>query len=150
MVNLLRQRRRSRSCAGRLALQLVGCLGLDALVFCDFTAKRPQPAAMREELLVQVQAMDAGDVAAVRDAIAERLQWSEARLTRFERLRSRLLAGRDEDTYLTETDRVGPYLTLLRGILYVQENIRWAERVLAVIDMRSAALGTPSQRLAAT
>lgn len=111
----------------------------------DFTVEPPKPAAIREELLVQVHAMDAGEVAAVRGAIAERLQGAKAKLARYERLRSRLLDGRDEETFLAEADRVGPYLTLLRGISFEQDSIRWAERALAVIDRRSATVPGPSR-----
>jgi hypothetical protein len=31
---------------------------------------------------------------------------------------------------------VGPYLTLLRGIAFEQENVRWAERALTIIEHR--------------
>src|SRR4051794_17037765 len=40
-----------------------------------FTARAPKPSVIRDELLVKVQAADAGDTQAVRDSIAERLQW---------------------------------------------------------------------------
>jgi DNA-binding PadR family transcriptional regulator len=102
----------------------------------QFTAKAPKPSAIRDELMVKVQAADAGDTRAVRDFIAERLQWAVAKLQRYERLRDRLLDGRDEDRYLAETARVGPYLTLLRGISFEEENIRWAEQALAIIERR--------------
>ena len=32
-----------------------------------------------------------------------------------------------------------PYLTLMRGISFEQENIRWAERVLTIIEQRQGA-----------
>jgi hypothetical protein len=83
--------------------------------------------------------MDVEDAPAVRAAVADKLEWSKAKLARYERLRSRLLNGRSEQAYLVEAERVGPYLTLLRGISFEQENIRWAEFALAVIDRRIAA-----------
>ena len=48
----------------------------------------------------------------------------------------RLLDGRSEEEYLAQTERVGPYLTLLRGISFEEENIRWAERTLTIIEHR--------------
>jgi len=102
----------------------------------QFTARVPKPAVIRDELLVKVQAADAGDTQAVREFILERLQWATAKLQRYERLRTRLLDGRGEEEYLAQTERVGPYLTLLRGILFEQENIRWAKRALTVIERR--------------
>lgn len=101
-----------------------------------YTARAPKPSAIRDELMVKVQAADAGDTGAVRSFIAERLQWATAKRQRYERLRARLLDGRDEDEYLAQAERIGPYLTLLRGIAFEEENIRWAERALGIIDRR--------------
>jgi DNA-binding PadR family transcriptional regulator len=105
----------------------------------QFTARAPKPAVIRDELAVKVLAADAGDAQAVRDFTVERLEWATAKLQRYERFRVRLLDGRGEDEYLAQTERVGPYLTLLRGISFEQENIRWAERVLTVIERRQGA-----------
>ncbi|CAM4308474.1 transcriptional regulator, Acidobacterial, PadR-family [Mycobacterium basiliense] len=104
-----------------------------------FTAKAPKPSVIRDELLIKVQASDAGNAAAVREFILERLQWAEAKLERYERLRTRMLDGCTEQDYLAQAERVGPYLTLLRGILFEQENIRWAERALTIIEQRRLA-----------
>jgi DNA-binding PadR family transcriptional regulator len=105
----------------------------------QFTAKAPKPGVIRDELMVKVSASDAGNAPAVRDFIVERLHWSTAKSQRYERFRTRLLGGRTEDEYLAQAERVGPYLTLLRGIAFEQENIRWAEHALAVIDRRRQA-----------
>jgi DNA-binding PadR family transcriptional regulator len=102
----------------------------------QFTARAPKPSVIRDELLIKVQASDAGNAQAVREFIVERLQWATAKLQRYERLRTRLLDGRTEQDFLVHADRVGPYLTLLRGISFEQENIRWAERALAVFERR--------------
>ncbi|MEU5432322.1 PadR family transcriptional regulator [Streptomyces sp. NPDC020719] len=103
----------------------------------SFTAEPPRPSAIRDELLVKVQAVDAGDAEAVRASIAERLEWARAKLARYDRLRTRLLDGRTEDDFLAGAERVGPYLTLMRGRAFEQENIRWAERALAVLERRA-------------
>ncbi|WP_181723047.1 MULTISPECIES: PadR family transcriptional regulator [Nocardia] len=104
----------------------------------EFIAAQARPTAIRDEMMVKVQGMDVEDAPAVRAAVAERMQWSKAKLARYERLRTRLLDGRSEQAYLAEAERIGPYLTLLRGISFEQENIRWAEFALAVIDRRIA------------
>jgi len=104
----------------------------------DFTAQPAKPTAIRDELLVKVQAVDGGDVAAVRAGITERLDWARAKLARYDRLRARLLAGRTEEEYFAEAERVGPYLTLMRGRAFEKENIRWAEWALNVLERRSA------------
>lgn len=102
----------------------------------QFSAKAPKPSVIRDELLIKVQAADAGDMRAVRELILERLRWATAKSQRYERLRSRLLDGRTEDEYLARAQRIGPYLTLIRGISFEEENIRWAERALAIIERR--------------
>ena len=104
----------------------------------DFTAQPPRPRAIRDELLVQVQSIDDGDTDAVRASIFERRQAAQVKLARYERLRDRLLDGRAEHDYLSRAPRVGPYLTLLRGMAFEQENIRWADLALSVLEQRSA------------
>jgi hypothetical protein len=94
---------------------------------------------MRDELLVKLQALDAGDAQAVQAALRERLEQAHAKLALYERIRDRMLAGRSEEEYLNETDRVGPYLTLTGGHMYERQNIRWCERVLALLQRRSDA-----------
>ncbi|MFI6366320.1 PadR family transcriptional regulator [Nocardia sp. NPDC050630] len=104
----------------------------------EFIAEPAKPTAIRDEMMVKVQGMETEDAPTVRAAMVEKLEWSKAKLARYERLRTRLLNGRSEQAYLEETERVGPYLTLLRGISFEQENIRWAELALSVIDRRFA------------
>jgi DNA-binding PadR family transcriptional regulator len=103
----------------------------------DFIAAPTRPDAVRGELLVKVQAVDAGEVESVVAAIEERMDWSRAKLARYDRLRARMLAGRDEDEYLRTVERVGPYLTLMRGRGYEQEYLRWSEDVLAILRARA-------------
>jgi DNA-binding PadR family transcriptional regulator len=104
----------------------------------DFTAVPPRPGVLREDLMVQVQAMDAGDTEAVRAAIEERVTRARATIERWERGRARLLAGRSEEEYLATADRVGPYLTLMRGLAFERENQRWGEWALAALERRAA------------
>ncbi|MFE0702386.1 PadR family transcriptional regulator [Streptomyces sp. NPDC058872] len=108
-----------------------------------YTATPPRPSAVRDELMVQVQACDEGDTAAVRAFVAQRMETARAKLARYDRMRERMLDGRDEETYLGEAERVGPYLTLMRGRFFEEENLRWGERALAVLDLRCAA-GNPA------
>jgi DNA-binding MarR family transcriptional regulator len=102
-----------------------------------FTAEPAKHTAIRDELLVKVQSVDVGDDGAVRRSIAEHLERARTKLARYDRMRARLLAGRTEDEYFTEAERVGPYLTLMRGRAFEKENIRWAERALTVLEKRA-------------
>ncbi|NYH51106.1 DNA-binding PadR family transcriptional regulator [Nocardiopsis arvandica] len=107
-------------------------------VLREFTAEPPRPAAVRDELLVQLQAADAGDPEAVRASVAERIEWARGKLARYERLRERLLDGRTEEEHLARAERIGPYLTLMGGLALERENVRWGERVLDALDRRAA------------
>nr|BEK69166.1 PadR family transcriptional regulator [Kitasatospora purpeofusca] len=97
-----------------------------------------KPTTIRDELMVKVQSVDAGDAGAVRAAVAERLEWARAKLARYERLQAKLLDGRTEEQHLAEAERVGPYLTLLRGMAFERENIHWSETALRVLAARTA------------
>ncbi|GGJ06104.1 PadR family transcriptional regulator [Streptomyces brasiliensis] len=102
-----------------------------------FAAEPPRrPTAIRDELLIKIQAMDGGDARVTRGLIEERMSWARGKLARYERVRERLVDGRTEEEYLRTADRVGPYLTLMAGIAFEEENVRWCHRVLAVLDRR--------------
>jgi DNA-binding PadR family transcriptional regulator len=105
----------------------------------QFTSRAPKPSVIRDELAVKLLAVDVGNAQAVRDFMIERLQWATAKLQRYERMRARMLDGRSKEDYLAQAKRVGPYLTLMRGISFEQENIRWAERTLAIMEQRQGA-----------
>ncbi|MEU0227220.1 PadR family transcriptional regulator [Streptomyces sp. NPDC006284] len=106
-----------------------------------------RPTAVRDEFLIKMQAMDGVDPAEVRALVEERRAWALGKLARYERVRERLLDGRTEERYLRESHRVGPYLTLLAGITFEQENARWCERVLTVLRERRAPAGPAGQAL---
>lgn len=116
--------------------RLYSLTGAGLAALRDFTAQPAKVTAIRDELLVKVQAVDAGDSEAVYAAILERLELSRAKLARYDRVRARLLAARTEDEYFEESDRIGPYLTLMRGRAFEKENIRWAERALSILEKR--------------
>jgi DNA-binding PadR family transcriptional regulator len=109
-----------------------------------FTAEPARPTAMRDDLLVKLQAVDAGDEEAVAAALAVRLERSRDKLALYDRLREDLLDGREETEYLAEAGRVGPYLTLMAGRIYEQDNIRWSETVLEILRRRSAKTPDPA------
>lgn len=104
----------------------------------QFTARAPRPTAVRDELLVQLQAVDEGDGEAVAEAVRARVDASRAKLARYDALRERLLHGRTEEVFLREAKRVGPYLTLERGRAFERETIAWGEAVLSTLRRRSA------------
>jgi DNA-binding PadR family transcriptional regulator len=102
----------------------------------DFTARAAKPAAIRDDLAVKLQAVDVGDRDAVMEAFAIRLEQARGKLALYERLREDLLQGRTEDDYLQAAERIGPYLTLMGGRMYEQQNLRWCEAVLDGLKAR--------------
>jgi DNA-binding PadR family transcriptional regulator len=104
-----------------------------------FTTRPARPMAFRDDLVVKVQAVDAGDVEAVGKALAERLDRAQAKLDLYARLRANYLAGRSEEEYLRDSDRIGPYLTLMGGCMLEEQNIRWIRRVRKALDARAGA-----------
>jgi DNA-binding PadR family transcriptional regulator len=101
-----------------------------------FTTQPARPMAMRDDLLVKLQALDAGDPDAVMAALAERLEQARAKLELYGRLRDRLLAGRSEAEYLRDSERIGPYLTLMGGRMFEQQNLRWITTVMEILAKR--------------
>ncbi|MFE7778620.1 PadR family transcriptional regulator [Streptomyces sp. NPDC057445] len=108
-----------------------------------FTATPPRPTTIRDELLVKIQAVDEADPDAAYALVEERLEWARAKLARYEHLRDLLLDGRTEDDHLSDSGRIGPYLTLMRGRSFEEENIRWCERVLGILARRRSAEARP-------
>jgi DNA-binding PadR family transcriptional regulator len=112
-----------------------------------FTAGPTRPSAIRDELLVKLQAVDVGDMEGVRAAIAERVEQARGKLALYDRLREQLLAGRSEEDHLRSAERIGPYLTLMRGRSFEQENLAWGRAVLDTLAQRSAVgRATPAGR----
>ena len=103
------------------------------------TLRSPKPLAVRDEMLVQVAALESGDPEAIREHVVERMEAFEAKLAIYRLVEERTLAGRTEEEFLASGEPVGQYLTLLRGISFEEENLRWGRRVLAVLDARSTA-----------
>ncbi|GAC1399200.1 MAG: hypothetical protein NVS4B6_06160 [Mycobacterium sp.] len=101
-----------------------------------FTEIPAKPVAMRDDLLVKLQAVDAGDAHAVATELVARLDRACAKLATYDRLLADMLDGRDEAAFERDSDRMGPYLTLMGGRMYEQTNIRWCTAALEVLSRR--------------
>jgi DNA-binding PadR family transcriptional regulator len=106
-----------------------------------FTRAPTRPRSIKDELLVQLQAADAGDMAALADAVDVRREEAEQRLEMLEGLMTHYLRGRDEETFLATARRIGPYFNLRRGRDFERENIAWyrwtAEHLRARAERRA-------------
>lgn len=101
-----------------------------------FTAASAKPAVIRDDLLVKVQAADRVDTAALVAQLTERAAVAQAKIALFGSLLRRLRGDRTEEDFLRHGDRVGPYLTCLRGVAFEQENRDWCARTIAVLEER--------------
>ena len=104
-----------------------------------FSQEPPRPMAIRDELLVQVEAVSLGDSACIRAAILARRGQAEDKLRRYEQAHERLRGGQTEEEYLASGPHLGPYLTLLRGISFERENIRWCDVAASALERRGCA-----------
>ncbi|MDT5208980.1 MAG: hypothetical protein QOF67_1395 [Mycobacterium sp.] len=101
-----------------------------------FTGAPAKPVAMRDELLVKLQAVDVGDAHAVVKDLTARRDRARARLTTYDRLLADMLDGRDLKAFESDSERIGPYLTLMGGRMYEETNIRWCTAALEVFSRR--------------
>ncbi|MFE0021055.1 PadR family transcriptional regulator [Amycolatopsis sp. NPDC059021] len=103
-----------------------------------FAAAPAKPSFIRDDLMVKVQAADAVDTAEVIRQLEERIQLADAKIEVFDKLLQRMRGEHDEETFLREGDRVGPYLTCLRGRQFEAEHRAWCVRAAAVLRARAA------------
>ncbi|WP_433832399.1 PadR family transcriptional regulator [Actinoplanes sp. CA-015351] len=102
----------------------------------DFTRQEPKPTTVRDELLVQVEALAYADVPSVRSSIETQIKQSRRRLEAYERSLAEILGTRTQEEFVATGNRIGPYLTLQRGISFERENISWGELALTILTRR--------------
>lgn len=104
-----------------------------------FTASAAKPTFIRDDLLVKVQAADHVDTGQLIAQLTEHAAFARAKIDLFGRLLHTMRGERTEEEFLRHGERVGPYLTCLRGLRFEQENHDWCERTVAVLRERQAA-----------
>jgi DNA-binding PadR family transcriptional regulator len=106
-----------------------------------FAAAPPKPLLIRDDLVVRVHAVDLYDPAPVIDQLHERAEEAAARLALFEKMLTRLRGDLDEETFLREGDRIGPYLSCLAGCSFEREMRDWCLRTARTLSERAAGPG---------
>lgn len=101
--------------------------------FAETSAK---PSIMRDDLTVMVQAIDGIDPGPVIRQLEERATFAAAKISLFEGLLERMRGDATEDTFLATGDRIGPYLTCLRGLAFERENVAWCGRTASILKNR--------------
>ncbi|KOU20567.1 PadR family transcriptional regulator [Streptomyces sp. WM6372] len=104
-----------------------------------FTASATKPSSIRDDLIVKVQAADHVDTATLVAQLTERAAFARAKVDLFGGLLRTMRRDRSEEDFLRHGERIGPYLTCLRGLAFEQGNRDWCERTIAVLREREAA-----------
>jgi len=104
----------------------------------QFAAATTKPSFIRDDLLVKVQAAGHVETEALVAQLTERITFAEAKVELFDRLLRRMRGDRGEEDFLRHGERVGPYLTCLRGLEFERANRDWYRRVIAVLRARQA------------
>ncbi|MFF3643512.1 PadR family transcriptional regulator [Streptomyces sp. NPDC002564] len=104
-----------------------------------FAARAAKPSFIRDDLLVKVQAVDGVAAGPVIEQLTERAAVAEAKTEVLEKLLLRLRGDVAEEDFLRTGERVGPYLTCLRGLAFERETRDWCRRAAALLAGRAAA-----------
>ncbi|MFC0601276.1 PadR family transcriptional regulator [Streptomyces palmae] len=103
-----------------------------------FTAAVAKPSVIRDDLLVKVYSADHVDSDILIVLLAERVESARDKIELIGELLRTLRGDRTEEEFLRRGERVGPYLTGLRGLAFEQGNLEWCERAIAVLTQRQA------------
>ncbi|ORT55589.1 PadR family transcriptional regulator [Streptomyces sp. CB03238] len=101
-----------------------------------FAEAASKPSFIRDDLLVKVQAADRIGTAPVIEQLEERASVAEAKAELLSKLLRQMRGDADEEEFLRRGDRIGPYLTCLRGLTFEQEHRDWCLRIAAVLRER--------------
>ncbi|TDU04884.1 DNA-binding PadR family transcriptional regulator [Streptomyces sp. 846.5] len=107
-----------------------------------FAATATKPSFIRDDLLVKAQTADHVDTGALIAQLTERAAFARGKIALFDELLRKMRGDRSEEEFLLHGERIGPYLTCLRGLAFEQGNRDWCERAVTVLRER----GTSSFR----
>lgn len=103
-----------------------------------FAAAPAKPLLIRDDLVVKVHAVDVLDPAPLIAQLLERAEQAAAKLALFETMLKRLRGDRDEEAFLREGERIGPYLSCLAGCRLEREMRDWCLSTARTLGERSA------------
>jgi DNA-binding PadR family transcriptional regulator len=112
-----------------------------------FVASPSRPTAFKNDMLVKVRTADVVDTEVLLVDLRQGLKHSQAKLGFYLHTLELMLKGRSHEEYVATARRVGPYLTLQRGIRYEQENVGWLVDTIEVITQRANAKSAPRTKV---
>ncbi|MEV0750500.1 PadR family transcriptional regulator (plasmid) [Streptomyces sp. NBC_00184] len=104
-----------------------------------FAASTSKPSFIRDDLLVKVQSADRIGTAQVIEQLDERVAAADAKIALLDDLLRQMRGNADEEEFLRHGERIGPYLTCLRGVAFERGHRDWCLRIAAVLRERQAA-----------
>ncbi|AEF40816.1 PadR family transcriptional regulator [Hoyosella subflava] len=107
----------------------------------EFISAGSKPSFIRDDLLVKVRAAEAGPMIDLVEQLEDRAEQARGKIALFEKLLRQLRGDLDEQTYLEQSPRVGPYLTGLRGRAFEEDTLRWCSHAAEVLRARHASEG---------
>ncbi|MEV8531035.1 PadR family transcriptional regulator [Streptomyces sp. NPDC051211] len=102
----------------------------------EFAAAASKPTFIRDDLLVKVQTADRIGTGPVIEQLEERASAAEAKIELLDKLLRRMRGDTDEEQYLIRGERIGGYLTCLRGLAFEQEHRDWCLRSASILRER--------------
>lgn len=104
----------------------------------EFAATASKPSFIRDDLLVKVQSADRIGTVRVIEQLDERVAAADAKIALLDDLLRKLRGDADEEEFLRHGERIGPYLTCLRGVAFERGHREWCLRIAAVLRERQA------------
>ncbi|TDD17243.1 PadR family transcriptional regulator [Nonomuraea diastatica] len=104
-----------------------------------FAASAGKPSFIPDDLLVKVQAADRVAAGTLIEQLTERAAFADAKIELLGGLLREMRGGMSEKEFLRHGERIGPYLTCLRGIAFEQGNRDWCRRSAAILEERRTA-----------
>ncbi|MFE0579270.1 PadR family transcriptional regulator [Streptomyces sp. NPDC058874] len=102
----------------------------------EFAAASSKPSVIRDDLLVKVQNADRIGTRPVIAQLEERASAADAKLELLGKVLRRMRGDLDEEEFLLHGERIGGYLTCLRGIAFEQGHRDWCRRSAAILRER--------------
>lgn len=110
-----------------------------------FAEAASKPSFIRDDLTVKVQAVDRIDSAPVMEQLADRAATAEAKIELFGKILRKMRGDTDEAEFLRTGQRIGPYLTCLRGLDFERSNREWCLRTLDILRIREGSTHASGQ-----
>ncbi|MEU3467727.1 PadR family transcriptional regulator [Streptomyces sp. NPDC006687] len=101
-----------------------------------FAGTESKPSFIRDDLLVKVQTADRVGTGPVIEQLERRAAAADAKLELLGTLLQTLRGDLDEAEFLLRGERIGGYLTCLRGLAFEREHRDWCLRTAAVLRER--------------